>query len=75
MLHVDLSRLVGGRNCTIPCTLFCNRYQVLTFALANSGANTFTLINTKYAIKLANFLNTPLEKLLKPILIYGYTDK
>ena len=26
MLHVDLGWLVSRRSCTIPCTLFCNRY-------------------------------------------------
>ena len=24
--HVDLGRLVSGRSCTIPYTLFCNKY-------------------------------------------------
>ena len=63
MLHVDLNRLVSRKSYTIPCALFRNRYQVLTSALANLGANAFTLINTKYTIKLANFLNIPLEEL------------
>src|SRR6266702_1030452 len=72
ILHVNLSQLIGGKNCTIFCTLFCNKYQVLTFALANSKANAFTLINTKYVIKLADFLNIPLEKLPKPILIHRH---
>jgi len=72
MLHVDLSRLVGGKSCTILCTLFCNGYQVLTFALADLGTNAFALIDTKCAIKLANFLNTPLEELPKPIPIHKY---
>jgi len=46
ILYINLGRLVGGKSCTIPYTLFCNRYQVLTFALADSGANAFTLIDT-----------------------------
>ena len=75
MSHVNLSRLVGRRSCTILCTLFCNKYQVLTSALANSRANAFTLINTKYAIKLADFLNAPLEELPKPIPIHGYNGQ
>ena len=62
MLYIDLSWLVGGKNCTILCTLFRNKYQVLTFALADSGVNAFALINTKYAIKLADFLNISWEK-------------
>ena len=70
MLHVDLSRLVSKRNCTIPYTLFRNRYQILTSTLADLKINAFTLINTKCIIKLTDFLNTPLEKL--PILIFIY---
>jgi hypothetical protein len=26
MLYINLGRLIGGKSCTIPCTLFCNRY-------------------------------------------------
>ena len=72
MLYIDLSWLVGGKSCTIPCTLFRNGYQVLTSALANLGANAFALIDTKYAVKLADFLNIPLEELPKPIPIHRY---
>ena len=72
MSHIDLSQLVSGKSCIILCTLFCNKYQVLTSALANLKINTFALIDTKCAIKLADFLNAPLEELPKPILIYRY---
>jgi len=72
MSHVDLSRLIGGKSCTILCTLFHNRYQVLTSALADLGANAFTLIDTKCAAKLADFLNVFLEELPKSIPICGY---
>jgi len=46
MSDVNLGRLVSGRSCTIPCTLFRNRYQVLTSALADSRVNAFALIDT-----------------------------
>ena len=75
MSHVDLSRLVGGKSCTIPYTLFRNGYQVLTFALADLGVNAFILINTKCAVKLADFLNIPLEELLTPIPIHRYNGQ
>jgi hypothetical protein len=26
MLYINLGRLIGGKSCTIPCTLFCNKY-------------------------------------------------
>jgi hypothetical protein len=45
ILYINLRRLIGGKSYTIPYTLFRNRYQVLTFTLADSGANTFTLID------------------------------
>ena len=72
MSHVDLSQLIGKKSCTIPCTLFCNKYQILTSILANSGANAFILIDTKCVAKLADFLNALLKELPKPIPIYGY---
>ena len=75
MLYINLRQLISKKNCTIPCTLFCNKYQVLTFALANSRVNTFTLIDTQYAIKLANFLNILIEDLPKPISIYRYNGQ
>ena len=75
MLYINLGQLVGRKSYTILYTLFYNRYQVLTSALANLGVNAFTLINTKCAIKLANFLNAPLEELPKLIPIYGYNGR
>jgi len=70
--HVDLSQLVSEKSCTIFCTLFHNGYQVLTSVLADLGVNAFTLINTKCAAKLTDFLNALLEELPKPISIYRY---
>jgi hypothetical protein len=46
ILYINLGQLIGEKSCTIPCTLFCNGYQVLTSALADSGVNAFTLIDT-----------------------------
>jgi len=75
MSDVNLGRLVSGRSCTIPYTLFRNRYQVLTSALANSRVNTFALIDTQYAVKLADFLNAPIKELPKLIPIRGYNGR
>jgi len=47
MLYINLSQLIGRKSYTIFYTLFYNRYQVLTSALANLRVNAFTLINTK----------------------------
>ena len=75
ILYINLGRLVSKKSCTIPYTLFRNRYQVLTSALANSGANAFALIDTQCAVKLADFLNAPLKELPKPIPIRGYNGR
>ena len=72
ILYINLGRLISGKSYTILYTLFCNRYQVLIFALANIKINAFTLIDTQYAIKLTDFLNIPIEDLPKPIPIYKY---
>jgi hypothetical protein len=26
ILYINLGQLIGGKSCTIPCTLFCNKY-------------------------------------------------
>ena len=49
MLEVNLSQLLSRKSFTIPCTLSYNKCKVNTIALANSRANAFALINTKYA--------------------------
>ena len=72
MSYINLGQLIGEKSYTISCTLFCNKYQVLTSTSADSRANTFTLIDTQYTIKLANFLNILIEDLPKPIPIYKY---
>jgi hypothetical protein len=71
MLEVDLSRLLGVKSFTMPCTLFRNGYRVTTTALANSRANAFTLLDIECAKKISKFLNTLIETLEKPILVKG----
>ena len=53
-------------------TLLYNGCRVNTTTLANSRANAFALLNTKYTKKISKFLNTPLETLERPILVKGY---
>src|SRR3984957_5756693 len=75
MSDVDLSRLMGRKSYTIHCTLSRNRCRVNTTALTNTRANAFTLLNTKCALKLSEFLNTPFEKLKTPIPVTGYNGQ
>src|SRR5947207_11433590 len=72
MSNVDLGRLVGGKSCFIPCTIFRNGYQVFCSALADTEANAFALLNTECANKISTFLITPLEPLPHPVRIHGY---
>ena len=72
MLEVNLSWLIGRKSFTISCTLSCNRCRVNTTTLTNSRANAFTLLNTKYAKKISEFLNTLIEVLERPVPIKGY---
>jgi predicted aspartyl protease len=75
MTEVDLSRLLGGKSFTIPCTLYRNGYGVNTTALADTGANAFTLLDTKCAKKISEFLNTPIEALEGPVPVRGYNGQ
>ena len=72
MSDVDLGRLVGGKSCSIPCTIFRNGFQVFSSALADSGANAFTLVNSKCAYKLLEYLATSFKTLLALIQVRDY---
>ncbi len=74
MLEVNLSRLLGRKSFTILYTLSRNRYKVNTTTLANSRANAYAFLNTKYAKKIAKFLHILVETLEKPILIKSYNS-
>jgi len=67
MSNIDLSQLVGGKSYFILYTIFRNRFQVFSSALANIRANAFALIDTKCARKLSEYLATPFKKLPRPI--------
>ena len=75
MSDVDLSQLIGGKSCTIYCTLSRNGCGVNTTALTDTRANAFTLLNAKCAPKLSEFLNTPFKKLKTPIPVKGYNGQ
>lgn len=48
---------------------------ILITALANSRANAFTLLDTKYARKISIFLNNPMETLERPVPVKGYNGQ
>ena len=71
-MEIDLSRLIGGKAFTIPCTLSRNGYGVDTFALPDSGANGFSFVDTQCALDIAKFLNIKAHKMIRPISVNGY---
>ena len=75
MTEVDLSRLLGGKSFTIPCTLSRNGCGVNTTALADSRANAFALLDTQCARKISEFLGTPIERLERPVPVKGYNGQ
>ena len=72
MSNIDLSQLVGGKSCTVPCYIFNNRSKVSSFALADTGANALALIDTLSAQATSQFLSIPVERLPNPIVVRGF---
>ena len=66
---------MGGPHLTIPCTLSYNGYAVQLPALADSGANGFSFINTPCAVSIAKFLNLKARRLPQPIHVKGYNGQ
>jgi transposase InsO family protein len=75
MTDIDLSRLMGGKSFTIPCTLSCNGYRVTTSALTDTGANAFTLIDTQCAKKISEFTGASFETLKEPVGVKGFDGR
>ena len=72
MSDIDLSWLVGGKSCTVPCHIFNNGSKVSSLALADTGANALALIDTRSAHATSKFLSVPIERLPNPIVVRGF---
>jgi hypothetical protein len=72
MSNIDLSQLVGGKNCTVLYYIFNNRSKVFSFVLADTGANILVLINTQSTQATSQFLSIPIEHLPNPIFVQGF---
>jgi hypothetical protein len=70
-----LSQLLGGEHFTVPCRLAYNGYAIQTSALADSGANGFVFIDTRFAQDLMKFLNVSSTSLPKPCAVKGYDGR
>jgi transposase InsO family protein len=70
-----LSQFLGGKQFTVSCRVSHNGYAVQTSALADSGANGFVFIDTRFACDLMKFLNVSPIPLSKPCPIKGYNGK
>jgi predicted aspartyl protease len=71
-LAIDLSQLLGGRQFTVSCNLVFNGYGFKTSALADTGANGYVLISTKFAQRLSRFFPLPIYTLPTPIAVRGF---
>jgi hypothetical protein len=71
-LAIDLSQLLGGKQFTVPCNLVFNGYGFKTSALADTGANAYILISTKFAQQLSCFFPLPIYTLPTPIAVRGF---
>lgn len=71
-LAIDLSQLLGGRQFTVPCNLVFNGYGFKTTALADTGANGYVLISTKFAKRISRFFPLPIHTLPSPIAVRGF---
>jgi hypothetical protein len=74
-LAIDLSQLLGGKQFTVSCNLVFNGYGFKTSALADTGANGYVLISTKYAQRLARFFPLPIYTLLTPFAVRSFNGQ
>ena len=72
MSNIDLSQLVGGKSYIVLCYIFNNRSKVSSFALADTRANTFTLIDTRCANRVSQFLSISFKSLPALIHVCGF---
>ena len=66
---------MSGKHLTMPCTLSRNEVTVQTYALADTGANGFTFINTLFTVNLAKYLNIKAQRPFKPLTVKGYNGQ
>ena len=66
---------MGGDYLILSCILSKNRNRVKLRALANSGVNSLTFLNTRVTCDLAAYYNTSLKSLPRPIRVRGYEGK
>ena len=71
-MAIDLSQLLRGKQFIVSCNLVFNGYGFKTTALADTGANGYVLISTKYAQRLARFFPLPIRTLPTPIPVRGF---
>ena len=63
---------MGGKSFTIPCTVTRNGLGVKTASLLDTGANSFPLINTSIADRIAEFTGACIEPLPQEIPVKGF---
>ena len=72
---MDLSQLLGGQQFSVSSHIGKNGYGVETDSLVDTGANGYAFINTKFAIQVARFCQTPAVRLQAVCYVKGYDGK
>ena len=76
MEKVNLNWLIGGNIFTLLYTISKNGYGIKSFSLINTGANSYTFINSRFIRKVSKrLLDIKLEPLSIPYSIQGFDNK
>jgi hypothetical protein len=75
LVEIDLIRLIGGDTLIMPYTISINELGIKSSFLINTGANSYTFINTKLAKLIERFLGVELQSLPLSCTIYGFNGK
>jgi len=69
---MDLSKLLGGKQFLLSCTLSMNGCGIDIHALTDTGANGFLFLNRPLAKQLSKSLGIKIQKLPYTVQIRGY---
>ncbi len=72
---IDLSKLIGGKHLTIPCTLSKNGYGIQLHTLGDTGANGFAFLNTPLAYDIAKFFDIKAKRLPFSVAVKGFNGE
>jgi hypothetical protein len=75
LVEIDLTRLIGGDALIMPCTISINGLGIKSSSLIDTGANSYTFIDTKLVKLAERFLGVEPQPLPLPYTICGFDGK